>query len=198
MGELLFRSGASSDLYSGIAPWVGRIPGRLLHSNIITCSIFAAISGSSAVTCATIGTVAVPELKKLGYDERLTLGSIAGAGTLGLLIPPSIVLIIYGAVTAQSIGQLFLAGIIPGIVLSFLFMLYIAVVSIVKPSRIPPAQNYPWGKMIRLTFRILPIFVVILLVLGLIYLGVTTPTEAGAIGSAAALIVILLYRKLSW
>lgn len=198
MGELLFHSGASKDLYSGIAPWVERIPGRLLHSNILSCTIFAAVSGSSAVTCATVGSVAIPELKKLGYDENLSLGSLAGAGTLGLLIPPSIVLIVYGAVTAQSIGQLFLAGVLPGVILSGLFMMFIAMITTLHPGKVPPARTYSWRRRLGGTVRILPIVVIIGLVLGLIYLGITTPTEAGAIGVAAAVVTLILYNKLSW
>lgn len=198
MGELLFRSGASSDLYSGISPWVERVPGRMLHSNILGCTIFAAISGSSAVTCATIGTVAVPELKKLGYDEGISLGSLAGAGTLGLLIPPSIVLIVYGAMTAQSIGQLFLGGFLPGLMLSGLFMAYIGMRAIRYPSIAPPSRVYSWKQRITGSVKVIPIFITIGMVLGLIYAGITTPTEAGAIGAACALGVVLLHRNLNW
>jgi tripartite ATP-independent transporter DctM subunit len=198
MGEVLFRSGASKNLYMGISPWVTWLPGRLLHSNVITCSIFAAVSGSSAVTCATIGTVAVPELKKLGYDEGVTIGSIAGAGTLGLLIPPSIILIIYGAITSQSIGQLFMAGIVPGIMLALMFMIYIAALSIFKPHLAPPVSPMSFPQKIKATVKILPMIAVIVMVLVFIYTGVTTPTEAGSIGSIAAIIVAAGYRKLNW
>lgn len=198
MGELLFRSGASQHLYGGISPWVQRVPGRLLHSNILACTVFAAVSGSSAATCATIGTVAVPELKKLGYEEGISLGSLAGAGTLGLLIPPSIVLIVYGAITAESIGQLFLGGIIPGLMLSALFMLYIGFQAIRKPSIAPPSRSYSWRDRGIGLVEIIPVAVVILLVLGLIYMGITTPTEAGAVGAVCAFATVILYRNLSW
>ncbi len=198
MGELLFRSGASKHLYAGISPWVERVPGRLLHSNILACTVFAAVSGSSAATCATIGTVAVPELKKLGYEEGISLGSLAGAGTLGLLIPPSIVLIVYGAITAESIGQLFLGGIIPGLMLSALFMLYIGAAAIRRPSIAPVGRSYSWRERGIGLVEIIPVAVVILLVLGLIYMGITTPTEAGAVGAVCAFASVILYRNLSW
>ena len=198
MGELLFRSGASQHLYGGISPWVERIPGRLLHSNILACTVFAAVSGSSAATCATIGTVAVPELKRLGYDEGISLGSLAGAGTLGLLIPPSIVMIVYGSITAESIGQLFLGGIIPGLMLATLFMIYIGAAAIRRPSIAPPGRSYSWRERGRGLVEITPILVVIGLVLGLIYLGYTTPTEAGAVGAVCAFFTLILYRNLNW
>ena len=198
MGELLFRSGASQHLYSGISPWVERIPGGLLHSNILACTVFAAVSGSSAATCATIGTVAVPELKKLGYDEGIALGSVAGAGTLGLLIPPSIVMIVYGSITAESIGQLFLGGIIPGLILSGLFMLYIGAAAIRRPSLAPSSRVFTWRDRWLGLIKILPVGVVILLVLGLIYMGITTATEAGAVGAVCAFLTVILYRNLNW
>lgn len=198
MGELLFRSGASQHLYGGISPWVARIPGRLLHSNILACTVFAAVSGSSAATCATIGTVAVPELKRLGYDEGIALGSLAGAGTLGLLIPPSITMIVYGAITAESIGQLFLGGIIPGLMISALFMLYIGAAATRKPSLAPVSRPYSWRERGMGLIEIMPVGVVILLVLGLIYMGITTPTEAGAVGAVCAFATVVLYRNLSW
>jgi len=199
MGELLFRSGISKQLYNGIAMWVERIPGGLFHSNILACTIFAAISGSSAATAATIGTVAVPELKRLGYDEGLSVGSLAGAGTLGLLIPPSIALIVYGAVTGESIGQLFLGGIIPGLMLAGLFMLYIGVYSRLRPSIVPRLEkSHSWGERMKGLAGITPTIIVIGLVLGLIYAGVTTPTEAGAVGVIAALGALVLYRNISW
>jgi len=198
MGELLFRSGASQHLYSGLATWVEKVPGRLLHSNILSCTVFAAISGSSAATCATIGTVAVPELKRLGYDEGISLGSLAGAGTLGLLIPPSIVLIVYGSVAAESVGQLFLGGIIPGLIIATLFMLYIGAQAIHRPSIAPVGRSYSWWERIRGAGKIIPILVVVGLVLGLIYAGVTTPTEAGAVGAVCAFATLVLYRNLSW
>jgi len=197
MGEILFYSGASDRLYTGISSWVEKVPGRLLHSNILACTFFAAISGSSAATAATIGSVAIPELRKRGYSEGMSLGSLAGAGTLGLLIPPSIVLIVYGAVTAQSIGQLFLAGIIPGLILSGLFMTYIAFYSIRHPEIAPQSkEGYTWGDRVRSIGQVLPTVTIIFLVLGGIYLGFTTPTEAAAIGALCAFLTCILYRNI--
>ncbi len=199
MGELLFRSGVSQHLYHGISSWVERVPGRLFHSNILACTIFAAISGSSAATAATIGTVAIPELKRLGYDEGMSLGSLAGAGTLGLLIPPSIVMIVYGAVTGESIGQLFLAGVIPGLMLATLFMLYIGLQSLRRPSIVPPIDRFhSWRERLGGLVEIMPTLAVVGLVLGLIYAGISTPTEAGAVGVVCALVTLVLYRTLSW
>ena len=198
MGEMIYRSGASNDLYSGISPWVEKIPGRLFHSNVLACTFFAAISGSSAATCATIGSVAVPELEARGYNRPLAIGSLAGAGTLGLLIPPSIVLIVYGAITATSIGSLFAGGIMPGLVISSLFMSYIGIKAILRPSVAPASQAYTWEQKIRGLLKIAPVCTVILLVLGSIYTGVATPTEAGTIGSVCAIVMAYAYRKLTW
>jgi len=197
MGELLYRSGASSTLYTGVSTWAEKVPGRLLHSNIVACTIFAAISGSSAVTCATIGSVAVPELEKRSYDRRIAIGSLAGAGTLGLLIPPSIMMIVYGALTASSIGQLFAAGIIPGLMIAVLFMIYIGVAALRQPLIAPPSQAFTWRQRIMGIVQMIPMGSIIMLVLGLIYLGITTPTEAAAIGSACAILMAAAYRKLT-
>jgi tripartite ATP-independent transporter DctM subunit len=198
MGEILFRSGVSDRFYNGVAVLLERIPGRLLHTNIFACTIFAAVSGSSAATCATIGTVAVPTLKELGYEKGISLGSLAGAGTLGFLIPPSIVLIIYGSMTAQSIGQLFLAGVLPGAMVSGLFMSYILIRAILNPRLTPGARHYTYRDVFKGLAQIIPTGLLIFCILGLIYLGVTTPTEAGAIGVAGALAVTALYKKMSW
>ena len=195
MGEILFRSGASKDLYSSISPWVARIPGKLLHSNIISCTLFAALSGSSAATAATIGTVAVPELKRLGYQPGVVAGSLAGAGTLGLLIPPSIALIVYGGITNNSIGQLYMAGFFPGFMLALLFMLYIAIFALLRPNLVPQDDlTYTWKDRFMGLVKILPTAGLIFLVLGLIYLGVSTPTEAAMIGVAGAVLTSVFYR----
>ena len=143
MGELLLRGGMSDRLYTGSTALLGRIPGSLLHANIVSCSIFAAISGSSVATAATIGTVAIPELKKRGYEHKIVLGSLAAGGTLGILIPPSIAMIIYGSITGQSIGRLFIAGIIPGIMLALLFMGYIVVRVMTRPQLAPTYEKIP-------------------------------------------------------
>jgi tripartite ATP-independent transporter DctM subunit len=203
MGEILFRSGASKDLYTSISPWVVRIPGKLLHSNIISCTLFAALSGSSAATAATIGTVAVPELKRLGYQPGMVAGSLAGAGTLGLLIPPSIALIVYGVITNNSIGQLYMAGFFPGFMLALLFMLYIAIASLIQPNLVSQDElTYTWKDRFMGLLKILPTAGLIFMVLGLIYLGVSTPTEAAMIGVAGAILAAVFYKtftlKMLW
>jgi C4-dicarboxylate transporter DctM subunit len=195
MGEILFRSGASKDLYSSISPWVARIPGKLLHSNIIACTLFAALSGSSAATAATIGTVAVPELKRLGYQPGMVAGSLAGAGTLGLLIPPSIALIVYGVITNNSIGQLYMAGFFPGFMLALLFVLFIVIFALLRPNLVPQDDlSYTWKDRFLGLLKILPTAGLIFMVLGLIYLGVSTPTEAAMIGVAGAVLTSVFYR----
>jgi len=141
MGEILLRSRLSEDMFSGLSPWLGRLPGRLLHVNIFGCAIFAAVSGSSAATAATIGKMSVPELKERGYPESLIIGTLAGSATLGLLIPPSIILIVYGVATEQSIARLFIAGVIPGAMLVLFFAAYVAIVSIARPSSIPDENS---------------------------------------------------------
>ena len=199
MGEILFRSGASKDLYSSISPWVARIPGKLLHSNVISCTLFAALSGSSAATAATIGTVAVPELKRLGYEPGMVAGSLAGAGTLGLLIPPSIALIVYGVITNNSIGQLYMAGFFPGFMLALLFMLYIVIFSLIRPNLVSRDDvEYTWRDRFIGLLKILPTAGLIFMVLGLIYLGVSTPTEAAMIGVAGAILTAVFYKKFSF
>src|SRR5499427_6917454 len=141
MGEILFRTRLSEDMFRGLAPWLERVPGRLLHTNIIGCSIFAAVSGSSAATCATIGKMTLPELKGRGYPDDITIGTLAGAGTLGLLIPPSIIMIVYGVAANVSIAQLFIAGVIPGVLLAALFSGYIVVWALMNPARVPAATQ---------------------------------------------------------
>src|SRR5881275_1018250 len=140
MGEILFRTRLSEDMFKGLAPWLERVPGRLLHTNIVGCTIFAAVSGSSAATCATIGKMTLPELESRGYPEGMAIGTLAGAGTLGLLIPPSIIMIVYGVTADVSIARLFVAGIIPGIVLASLFSGYLAVWSVMNKHRVPPPE----------------------------------------------------------
>ena len=141
MGEILFRTRLSSDMFKGLAPWLEGLPGRLLHVNVIGCSIFAAVSGSSAATCATIGKITLPELARRGYPEGITIGTLAGAGTLGLLIPPSIIMIVYGVAAEVSIAKLFIAGVFPGIMLATLFMGWIVVWALLNPSLVPPATE---------------------------------------------------------
>ena len=140
MGEILYRTKLSDDMFEGLAPWLQRLPGRLLHVNVVGCAIFAAVSGSSAATCATIGRIALPELLKRGYDERMAIGTLAGSGTLGLLIPPSIIMIVYATATDQSIARLFIAGVVPGIVLAGLFMGFIVGWALLNTTRMPPPE----------------------------------------------------------
>ena len=140
MGEILYRTKLSDDMFEGLAPWLQKLPGRLLHVNVVGCAIFAAVSGSSAATCATIGRIALPELLKRGYDEKMAIGTLAGSGTLGLLIPPSIIMIVYATATDQSIARLFIAGVIPGIMLAGLFMGFIVVWALFNKARMPPPE----------------------------------------------------------
>lgn len=198
MGHLLLHSGLSSKLYEGSAALLGRVPGGLLHANIISCAIFAAISGSSVATAATIGTVAIPELEKRGYDIRMVLGSLAAGGTLGILIPPSIALIIYGVMTENPVGPLFIAGIFPGIVISLLFVGYIAVRVKTRPELAPQYEKIPLKRRLSSVIGMWPIVVTMMIVLGGIYLGVMTPTEAAGVGAFTALVFTLAYRQLNW
>lgn len=198
MGEVLLRSGLSIRLYDGAAAVLGRLPGGLLHANIGSCAIFAAISGSSLATAATIGTVALPELEKRGYDNKIACGSLAAGGTLGILIPPSISMIIIGAMTEQSIAKLFIAGVFPGIMLVGLFISYIVVRVIIQPQLAPPFETIPMKRRALNIIRMWPVMVIMLFVLGGIYLGVTTPTEAAAVGAFMAMVFALIYRKLNW
>src|SRR6266498_1780117 len=162
MGEILFRTRLSEDMFKGLAPWLERVPGRLLHTNIIGCTIFAAVSGSSAATCATIGKMTLPELKARGYPEDMTIGTLAGAGTLGLLIPPSIIMIVYGVMANVSIAQLFIAGVIPGILLATLFSGYIIVWALAHPLAIPPiSERTTLAQKIVAARHLIPVLVLI-------------------------------------
>jgi C4-dicarboxylate transporter, DctM subunit len=188
MGEILFRTKLSEDMFKGLAPWLSRIPGRLLHTNIIGCTIFAAVSGSSAATCATIGKMTLPELKRRGYPEDMTIGTLAGAGTLGLLIPPSIIMIVYGVSADVSITRLFIAGVIPGLLLAGLFMGYTIAWALVNPEKIPPPDApLTFGEKIHASRHLIPVVALIALVLGSIYVGIATATEAAALGVVGAL-----------
>lgn len=198
MGQLLFHCGINRTLYRGLSPWLDHVPGKLFHSNIVACSLFAAISGSSGATVATVGTVAVPELQRLGYQRSLLLGSLAGAGTLGLLIPPSIVMIVYCILVRESVGQLFIAGIIPGLVVAGLFMGYIAVIAKIHPEVAPGGVEYSWKDRLRGIADIVPTSTLIFLVLGGIYMGWSTPSEAATIGCAGAVVLGLMNRAFNW
>ncbi|MGX5734598.1 TRAP transporter large permease [Bosea thiooxidans] len=190
MGEILFRSKLSSDMFQGLAPWVSRLPGRLLHVNVLGCGIMAAVAGSSAVTCATIGRISVPELEKRHYPLNMTIGTLAGSGTLGLLIPPSIIMIVYGVTAEVSIARLFIAGILPGLLLMTLFMGYTAIWSLLNPDKMPPAEPpVPFLEKIYRSRRLIPVALLIASVVGSIYGGIATPTEAATIGVIGALIL---------
>jgi tripartite ATP-independent transporter DctM subunit len=198
MGEILFRTRLSEDMFRGLAPWLERVPGRLLHTNIIGCTIFAAVSGSSAATCATIGKMTLPELKGRGYPEGITIGSLAGAGTLGLLIPPSIIMIVYGVSANVSIAQLFIAGVIPGILLAALFSGYLVVWALANPDQIPAAkERTALAQKVYASRHLIPVVLLIALVLGSIYTGVATATEAAAFGVVGSLAVSAAQRTLT-
>jgi len=190
MGEILFRTRLSEDMFKGLAPWLERLPGRLLHTNIIGCTIFAAVSGSSAATCATIGKMTLPELRARGYPEDITIGTLAGAGTLGLLIPPSIIMIVYGVTANVSIAQLFIAGIVPGVLLAALFSGYIIVWALAHPEKIPAVTaRTTIAEKLYASRHLIPVMLLIALVLGSIYVGVATATEAAAFGVVGSLII---------
>ncbi len=190
MGEILFRSRLSQDMFTGLSPWMNRIPGRLLHVNILGCAIFAAVSGSSAATAATIGKMSIPELTKRGYPERLILGTLAGSATLGLLIPPSIILIVYGVATEQSIARLFIAGILPGLLLVVLFIGYVAIWAALNRDKIPPRDAHiPLAEKLREARRLMPVVLLIGGIIGSIYAGFASPTDAAAVGVVLALVL---------
>ncbi len=198
MGEILFRSRLSEDLFGGLAPWMGRLPGRLMHVNILGCGIFAAVSGSSAATCATIGKMSVPELTRRGYDETMSIGTLAGSGTLGLLIPPSIILIVYGVSIEESIARLFMAGVLPGLVLVLLFMGYVGLWSLMNPRRTPaPDPPMPLGQKLWQSRRLIPVVLLIVGVIGSIYIGIASPTDAAAVGVLLALVLSWLSGSLT-
>ncbi len=190
MGEILFRTRLSEDMFKGLAPWLERVPGRLLHTNIIGCTIFAAVSGSSAATCATIGKMTLPELNRRGYPEGITIGTLAGSGTLGLLIPPSIIMIVYGVSADVSIAELFIAGVLPGVLLATLFSGYIVIWALLNPDKVPRiVERTTFVQKLHASRHLIPVVMLIALVLGSIYVGVATATEAAAFGVVGSLIL---------
>ena len=199
MGEILFRTKLSESMFKGLAPWVNVLPGRLLHTNILGSTIFAAVSGSSAATCATIGNMTIPELTERGYPPERVIGSLGGASTLGLLIPPSIVMIVYGVAAEVSIAKLFVAGMIPGLMLAGLFSGYLMVWALLNPDKIPQADaGMSFTDKLRASSELIPVVVLIGGVIGSIYLGVATATEAAAIGVAGSLMLSAYQKTLSW
>jgi C4-dicarboxylate transporter DctM subunit len=199
MGEILFRSKLSEDMFKGLAPWLNRLPGRLLHTNVIGCTIFAAVSGSSAATCATIGKITLPELKKRGYPDDIAIGTLAGAGTLGLLIPPSIIMIVYGVAANVSIAKLFIAGVIPGLLLALLFMGYIVVWALLNKDKVPPPEAATTlMQKLYASRHLIPVVSLIGVVLGSIYSGIATATEAAALGVGGSLVLAKIEGSLDW
>ena len=199
MGEILFRTRLSQDMFKGLAPWVQRLPGRLLHTNVVGCAIFAAVSGSSAATCATIGKMSLPELARRRYPDHMAIGSLAGAGTLGLLIPPSIIMIVYGVTADVSISKLFIAGVIPGIVLAALFSLYIGGWALLNPQQVPPADPpMSLAEKLHESRSLIPVVLLIAAVLGSIYTGIATATEAAAVGVLGSLVISAFQGSLTW
>jgi len=199
MGEILFRTRLSQDMFKGLAPWVQGLPGRLLHTNVVGCTIFAAVSGSSAATCATIGKMTLPELQQRGYPEHMIIGTLAGASTLGLLIPPSIIMIVYGVMAEVSISRLFVAGVLPGVLLATLFSGYIMLWALRHPEQIPQAtERLSLLQKLSASRALIPVMLLIAAVLGSIYTGIATATEAAAVGVVGALMLSALQGSLNW
>ena len=198
MGEILFRTKLSENLFSGLSPWMQKLPGGLIHVNVVGCALFAAISGSSAATVATVGKMSIPELRKRKYPEKILLGSLAGSGTLGLLIPPSIILIIYGVTVQESIAKLFIAGIITGIMIALIFMGYVIIWSLINKKSMPKSyENFSFLEKIKKSKQLLPVIILISSVIGSIYTGVATATEAASLGVVGALILSYFQKSLN-
>jgi tripartite ATP-independent transporter DctM subunit len=198
LGEVLLRAGFAERMYAAMSLWLSWLPGGLMHANIGASTLFAATSGSSVATAATVGTVAIPQIKRYGYNEPLFLGSLAAGGTLGILIPPSINLVIYGVLTNSSVPKLYLAGIIPGFLLAALFMLVIIIGCVAKPSWGGKKIHAGWGERFRSLIHLIPPLGIFFLVVGSIYAGLATPTEAAALGVLGALILAAWFRRLTW
>ena len=197
-GEILFRTKLSENLFKGLSPWMQKLPGGLIHVNVVGCALFAEISGSSAATVATVGKMSIPELRKRNYPEKILLGSLAGSGTLGLLIPPSIILIIYGVAVQESIAKLFIAGIIPGIMIALIFMSYVIIWSLINKKEMPKIlEEYSFLEKIKRSKQLLPVILLISAVIGSIYTGVATATEAASLGVVGALILSYFQKSLT-
>ena len=198
MGEILFRTKLSENLFKGLSPWMQRLPGGLIHVNVVGCALFAAISGSSAATVATVGKMSIPELRKRNYPEKILLGSLAGSGTLGLLIPPSIILIIYGVTVQESIAKLFMAGILPGIMIAIIFMFYVICWSLINKNLMPKSdENFSFLEKLSRSKQLLPVIILILGVIGSIYTGIATATEAASLGVLGALVLSFFQKSLT-
>lgn len=195
MGEIILRSGVSTHFYRGVVVLLGRLPGGLLHANIASCAVFSAVSGSSVATAATVGTVAIPEMLSRGYEPRTVFGSLAAGGTLGILIPPSIVMVLYGALVEESIARLFMAGVVPGLLMAGIFMAFIAVLLLLKPSYAPRREAASGKSRTGQAMHVFPVLGLLVVVLGSIYSGIATPTEASALGAAGAIVLAIGYRR---
>lgn len=199
MGEIIFRTDISDRLFRGLTPLVEKIPGRLLHTNILGCTLFACVSGSTAATTATVGKITVSELKNRNYSNNLSIGSLAGAGSLGLMLPPSIVMIIYGVLAEVSIAKLFAAGVVPGLLVAFIYSMYIIIKCIFNPSLAPASgESITLAKLVGSVKDLMPIIILIVLVLGGIYSGIATPSEAAALGVAVTILLTIVMRTFSW
>jgi tripartite ATP-independent transporter DctM subunit len=199
MGEILFRTRLSEEMFRGLAPWLNRIPGRLMHLNVFASGLFGSVSGSSAATCATVGKIALPELKKRGYDEKVALGSLAGAGTLGILIPPSIMMVVYAVAADVSIIQLFLAGFLPGMLVMALYSGYIAIWALANPDKQPPPEpKMSFGDKLRESANLVPVLLLIALVFVVLILGWASATECAAWGVLGSLAIAAWQRSLTW
>ncbi len=199
MGEILYRTRLSEDMFRGLSPWMARLPGGLVHTNIVGCTVFAAVSGSSAATLTTVGKMSIPELRKRQYPETMVIGTLAGAATLGLMIPPSLTLIVYGVTINESITKLFMAGVFPGLVLASMFMAYVAVMSFVSKGFNPtPEPPMTFGQRVANSRFLIPVICLILVVIGSMYLGYATATEAAAFGVIGALILAATQGSLNW
>ena len=199
MGEILFRTKLSENLFEGLSPWMQKLPGGLIHVNVVGCALFAAISGSSAATVATVGKMSIPELRKRNYPEKILLGSLAGSGTLGLLIPPSIILIIYGVTVQESIAKLFMAGILPGIMIAIIFMFYVIIWSLINKKIMPQSfESFTLIEKLSRSKKLLPVITLILAVIGSIYTGIATATEAASLGVVGSLVLSYFQKSLNF
>ncbi|SFO40453.1 TRAP transporter, DctM subunit [Roseovarius lutimaris] len=199
MGEILYRTRLSEDMFKGLSPWMAGLPGGLVHTNIVGCTVFGAVSGSSAATLTTVGKMSIPELRKRNYPEHLVIGTLAGAATLGLMIPPSLTLIVYGVTVNESITKLFFAGVVPGIILAAMFMGYVAIYSVTSKDWNPDVEEkISFGQKIKNSRFLIPILLLIVVVIGSLYLGYATATEAAAIGVVGALVLAAVQGSLDW
>ena len=199
MGEILYRTRLSEDMFRGLSPWMARLPGGLVHTNIVGCTVFAAVSGSSAATLTTVGKMSIPELRKRNYPEHMVIGTLAGAATLGLMIPPSLTLIVYGVTINESITKLFMAGVFPGLVLALMFMAYVAVVSWVSKDFNPTPEPYmSFADKVKNSRFLIPVLCLIFVVIGSMYLGFATATEAAAFGVIGSMLLALTQGSLNW